>query len=84
MNFDHLHLLLNHVPTVGFGIGLALYRPARALPWEPLLFFPSAVSVRRLGQPSRAAHERSPGLSPTPRVVLADGRPHGDGYGERS
>jgi hypothetical protein len=24
MNFDHLHLLLNHVPIIGFAIGLAL------------------------------------------------------------
>ena len=25
MNDVHLHLLLNHIPTVGFGIGLALF-----------------------------------------------------------
>lgn len=25
MNFDHLHLLLNHVPIIGFVIGLALF-----------------------------------------------------------
>jgi hypothetical protein len=25
MNFDHLHLLLNHVPIIGFMIGLALF-----------------------------------------------------------
>ena len=25
MNPAHIHLLLNHFPTIGFGIGLALY-----------------------------------------------------------
>src|SRR5262249_33312557 len=25
MNYVHLHLLLNHIPTVGFGIGFALF-----------------------------------------------------------
>jgi hypothetical protein len=25
MNSEHIHLLLNHVPTIGFGIGLAIY-----------------------------------------------------------
>ena len=25
MNLAHVHLLLNHFPTIGFGIGLALY-----------------------------------------------------------
>src|SRR4030095_9752021 len=25
LNLAHLHLLLNHLPTIGFGIGLAIY-----------------------------------------------------------
>jgi len=28
MNLAHVHLLLNHFPTVGFGIGLALFSGA--------------------------------------------------------
>ena len=29
-NSSHLHVLLNHVPTVGFGLGLALFLVALA------------------------------------------------------
>ena len=30
MNLAHLHLLLNHFPTVGFGVGLGLFMVALA------------------------------------------------------
>ncbi len=36
MNLPHLHLLLNHVPTVGFGMGLALFLLALVTKDEPL------------------------------------------------
>ena len=36
MNLPHWHLLLNHVPTVGFGVGLALFLAALAAREQPL------------------------------------------------
>ena len=36
MNLPHWHLLLNHVPTVGFGVGLALFLLALAAREQPL------------------------------------------------
>src|SRR5205809_2527973 len=36
INLAHVHLLLNHFPTVGFGIGLALFLVAIAIRNEPL------------------------------------------------
>ena len=36
MNLPHWHLLLNHVPTVGFGVGLGLFLLALAAREQPL------------------------------------------------
>jgi hypothetical protein len=36
MNLPHWHLLLNHVPTVGFGVGLALFLVALVAREQPL------------------------------------------------
>src|SRR6185369_4663151 len=52
MNLAHIHLLLNHFPTIGFGIGLALYIVALIGKKEELsraslviLFLISAVAI---------------------------------------
>jgi hypothetical protein len=36
MNLPHWHLLLNHVPTVGFGVGVAVFLAALAAREQPL------------------------------------------------
>lgn len=52
MNPEHLHIVLNHIPTIGFGIGLGLYAIALFLKQEDLrrvglviFFLAAAVTV---------------------------------------
>jgi len=52
MNLAHIHLLLNHFPTIGFGIGMALYIVALIGKKEDLqrtslvlLFLISAIAI---------------------------------------
>jgi hypothetical protein len=58
VNVAHLHLLLNHVPTLGFGVGFGLFVAALLGKSEDLnraslvVFFVVAISAlrSRLGQ----------------------------------
>jgi hypothetical protein len=72
MNPGHIHLLLNHVPTIGFGIGLALYVMALFLNQEHLrrvgfviLFLAAALSIPTYvsGNDAREALKETPGIS---------------------
>src|SRR6266516_121319 len=53
MNDVHLHLLLNHIPTVGFGTALAIFFLAAAV----------AILVYVSGSDARAAVANTPGVS---------------------
>ena len=72
MNVVHLHLLLNHIPTVGFGVGLALFVAAlvgrsgdvmRAA--LAIFFLTAAVAILAYvsGSDARAAVSNIPGVS---------------------
>ncbi len=72
MNVVHLHLLLNHIPTVGFGIGLALFVGAlvgksRDVKRAALVIFFLTAAVAILtyvsGSDARAVVASTPGVS---------------------
>jgi uncharacterized membrane protein len=72
MNMAHLHLLLNHVPTVGFGIGVGLLLVALAGRDDKLtrlslgvLFLIAllAIATYQTGNAAAEAIERLPGVS---------------------
>ncbi len=72
MNDVHLHLLLNHIPTVGFGIGLALFvtalvgKSSDVMRAALAIFFLAAavaILVYVSGSDARAAVANTPGVS---------------------
>jgi hypothetical protein len=72
MNYVHLHLLLNHIPTVGFGIGLGLFVGAlvgksgdvkRAALVIFFLTAAVAIPVYVSGSDAQAAIAATPGVS---------------------
>lgn len=72
MSFAHIHLLLNHVPTVGFSIGLALFMVALAGRNHELqraglvIFFLTAaltIATYVSGNDAYEALKETPGLS---------------------
>lgn len=72
MNSGHIHLLLNHVPTIGFGIGLALFVTALLLKQSDLrracfviFFLAAAVTITTYvsGSDAREALKETPGIS---------------------
>lgn len=72
MNPAYLHLLLNHIPTIGFGIGLALYVVALLARQADLrrvcfvIFFLSAaltIATYVSGNDAREALKDAPGMS---------------------
>src|SRR5262249_2587661 len=72
MNDVHLHLLLNHIPTVGFGLGFALFVSAlvgksRDVKRAALatFFLSAAVAIPTYvsGSDARAAVANTPGVS---------------------
>src|SRR5204862_7881396 len=72
MNPGHIHLLLTHVPTIGFGIGLALYVMALLLNQEHLrrvcfviLLLTAALSIPTYVscKDAREALKEMPGIS---------------------
>lgn len=74
MNLAHLHLLLNHVPTVGFGIGIALFLGALIRKDDGLMHVSLGalaaialvgVVVYQTGMAARDIIESLPGVSST-------------------
>lgn len=72
MNPEHLHLFLNHLPTLGFGIGLGLFVFALVLKQVELqraglvIFFLAAaltISTYVTGNDAREALKEAPGIS---------------------
>ena len=72
MNSDHIHLLLNHIPTIGFAIGLALYVMSLLLQQSDLrracfviFFLVAALSIATYvsGNQAREALKESSSLS---------------------
>ena len=72
MNLAHLHLLVNHVPTVGFGIGVGLFLGALIRKDDSLMRVSLgvltaiallAVLVYESGMAARDVIERLPGVS---------------------
>src|SRR5687768_5821391 len=72
MNVAHLHLILNHFPTIDFGVGLVLYFIALAVHSDDLkkaslvMFFAMALLVMPVYMSGNAAEEvirESPGVS---------------------
>jgi len=72
MNPAHMHLLLNHVPTIGFGIGLAVFAVALILKQPEIrraglvIFFVAAaltITTYVSGNDAREALKESPGVS---------------------
>lgn len=72
MNPSHIHLLLNHLPTIGFGIGLALFIIALLSKQSDLrrvclvIFFLSAaltIPTYVSGNDAREAIKETPGIS---------------------
>ncbi len=72
MSAQHLHLLLNHVPTIGFGIGVALYVTSLVLRQPDLrracliIFFLTAtitISTYVTGNDAREVLKENPGIS---------------------
>jgi uncharacterized membrane protein len=72
MNIAHLHLILNHFPTIGFGVALALFFVALAGRSDDLkkasliMFFAMALIVMPVYMTGNAAEEvirESPGVS---------------------
>lgn len=72
MNSAHIHLLLNHVPTIGFGIGLALFVVALVRKQTDLrraclvIFFLTAaltIATYITGNDARETLKETPGIS---------------------
>jgi hypothetical protein len=72
MNSQHLHLLLNHVPTIGFAIGVALYVTALILRQPDLrraclviFFLTAAITITTYvsGNDAREALKENQGIS---------------------
>lgn len=72
MNSGHIHLLLNHIPTIGFGIGFALFVIALILKQADLrhacfviLFLAAALTIPTYvsGNDAREALKETPGIS---------------------
>jgi uncharacterized membrane protein len=72
MNFPHIHLLMNHVPTVGFGIGLVIFVMALLLKQSDLrrvglviFFLAAAITIVTYvsGNDAREALKETPGIS---------------------
>jgi hypothetical protein len=72
MNPAHVHLLMNHLPTIGFGIGLALF--VVALVWKhvdlqrvgfAILFMMAALTIVTYvsGNDARESLKKTPGVS---------------------
>src|SRR2546427_6423569 len=74
MNPAHLHLVLNHFPTIGFAVGLGLLAVAIAVKKDELkpaslvvLFLAALITIATYltGNAAPAALRNLPGLSPT-------------------
>src|SRR2546423_1837091 len=72
MNPEHIHLLLNHLPTIGFGIGLAIFVIAHLLKKADLqrvglvIFFLAAaltIATYVSGNDAREKLKEAPGIS---------------------
>lgn len=72
MNPAHMHLLLNHVPTIGFGIGLVLFAVALLLKLKDLrraclviFFLAAAITITTYvsGNDAREALKTNPDIS---------------------
>jgi len=72
MNSEHIHLLLNHLPTIGFGIGLALFVVALLAKQSELqkaalviFFLAAAVTIITYvsGNDAREVLKKAPGIS---------------------
>jgi len=72
MSAQHLHLLLNHVPTIGFGIGVALYVTALLLRQDDLrraclviFFLTAAITITTYvtGNDTREVLKENPDIS---------------------
>ena len=78
MNLTHLHLLLNHFPTVGFGIGMGLFLVSLFRKGDDLKRAQrDETSEEHAGDRAERRGEVTRGRArPAPQDVVIDGRRH--------